>query len=881
MSSPPPTSTEPCHRELLAPKEKWLNPEASCGQVLYSYSGVHFWEPRRRAAQTWSHLGPRILEIIEGLQINDEVVSMHIAMVGMSEKASSPRILLCSKSPDLLQRLYIAIDSAGVMNKYPSVGIDACSNPPVPLTGNGRLARRDGVWATRVGLRFGRQIYMYESDADAPRVATAGWILPFAGRFYQVTAVHIYNNAEGHQELSLESDPNQGDSDGESMDGEVENQNAPEPERPDWTPPADASFIGKIVHSRSNLDYALIELSEVPQEDLNVVAYGEYGAMKVVVGNIGRIEIRPPDTPVVVVTSSGSLNGRLSVIPCFIKPVGQTKFQTVYPVRMDGNNVLRPGDSGSGVVDIRTAEILGHIVSAHRGTHLAYIAPMHEIMEDIRKQPTEARSGKPEKPSKLQAAIHEFRSWPWLPTPPWTDPHYLTEFSSQQFFRLEVGHEKPKRLRAKGSYVAVRERLSRLRLPDINKLKRLQTTNTSFEAHFFSLPGEIRDMIIKQLPPRSAWSLRQVSRAWRAEVSINAQAISHLFTHRHPLPPLAREIFKVSSPDEKADNENKRPPPDLLVIEEVRRRHEVISRLAFRMSRWLGREIFQCKSAHQWREFKAQKRQMIQRRLIPPLFAIFHFLDRYSASILEHCSSKNINSFQYPAEADAVALLPASSRTPTHDKNETVLRLAFKQVVNDRKYSRKNTSTQVKDAQPCYEFEASIMKLFPDDILTQSHMAFCILMQYLQYLLRAPSYQSSLELVVRGHLRPKHHQHLDDRAHATILCVGGLNAITQFADVTSLDRRRVEVDKFLEEALANPIVYKLPEFNNIWRPTAETVLVERGIFKGRRDITNYSESLTRLVRSRNEMADELYQDHALWHSLCDRYFGNQEDEDNI
>jgi hypothetical protein len=85
------------------------------------------------------------------------------------------------------------------------------------------------VWAARAPLKFGRQIYVHGLDDDSPRVATAGWTLPFAGRLYQVAAVHSYDNHDGPAEFSFESDSDsdQSDSENESRRAEVVGSNAP------------------------------------------------------------------------------------------------------------------------------------------------------------------------------------------------------------------------------------------------------------------------------------------------------------------------------------------------------------------------------------------------------------------------------------------------------------------------------------------------------------------------------------------------------------------------------------------------------------------------------------------------------------------------------
>src|SRR5688572_26948913 len=87
---------------LLPPTRTWSNPEDSCSRDFYSSSlGVHFWDLAGRAAELWPPLSRRLTAVVEGLGEKHALISLHMAMVGRSEKTSSPTIWLCSKEAQL------------------------------------------------------------------------------------------------------------------------------------------------------------------------------------------------------------------------------------------------------------------------------------------------------------------------------------------------------------------------------------------------------------------------------------------------------------------------------------------------------------------------------------------------------------------------------------------------------------------------------------------------------------------------------------------------------------------------------------------------------------------------------------------------------------
>ncbi|ORY62086.1 uncharacterized protein BCR38DRAFT_305195, partial [Pseudomassariella vexata] len=368
-----------------------------------------------------------------------------------------------------------------------------------------------------------------------------------------------------------------------------------------------------------------------------------------------------------------------------------------------------------------------------------------------------------------------------------------------------------------------------IKLPQLHLDLPKKKTKTTFEVLFFNLPPEIRDQIIRLLPFRSAMNLRQVSTKWRAAVSSNASAISKLFLVRNPLPSLAQTLYP---------NLNQ----DMQYIQEVGHRHGVASRLAAHIAKWLSQEFYLHKSREQQHHFQSTKRH-IQQRLVPSLFAAFHFFEMYPKHLLQHNRS--------------------------HERHDSLLR-------------RHDVAE--------FQFERASMEFYSNDILLQTHEIFDIIINFVRRLLSPPSYYGFWERSLRGYLKKAPR----DQVYAAILCLGGLDVVVQLANISDVMQRRSAVDRFyaslprtkkstpavqstfraevsrLFHHKAKPaagsdktgsivpmrglgeddlrlLLPLLPALNDSWHHTAEALLLEKMVVGSRGDIKNYTQMLTELI----------------------------------
>ncbi|KAF5574606.1 hypothetical protein FPCIR_13518 [Fusarium pseudocircinatum] len=141
-------------------------------------------------------------------------------------------------------------------------------------------------------------------------------------------------------------------------------------------------FFGRLALTGGNLllDYALIETSRMPEDA---------GKSSMITGslvsNIGEIE--SDDISIVAATSPyGTVEGRLTATPAYIRLTGQHTFQEVYPIRL--GKPLCDGDCGTAIFGKNDNRFYGHVVAGGPGTSIAYLVPAGEISRDI-----QARSG--------------------------------------------------------------------------------------------------------------------------------------------------------------------------------------------------------------------------------------------------------------------------------------------------------------------------------------------------------------------------------------------------------------------------------------------------------------------------------------------------------
>lgn len=89
-------------------------------------------------------------------------------------------------------------------------------------------------------------------------------------------------------------------------------------------------------------------------------------------------------TPVTVATCRGPRKGTLETNKSFLFSTPGTEMMSTFDLKLDADNSLKPGDSGSWVVDT-TGRLLGHVASIDAFGE-AFVVPMSETLGDIREE---------------------------------------------------------------------------------------------------------------------------------------------------------------------------------------------------------------------------------------------------------------------------------------------------------------------------------------------------------------------------------------------------------------------------------------------------------------------------------------------------------------
>ncbi|KAJ2894795.1 uncharacterized protein MKZ38_007224 [Zalerion maritima] len=737
------------------------------------------------------------------------------------------------------------------------------------------------------------------SEESRDSGASVGPLESFASSFGQSDqASHVFPEYLG---VSLD------DTSSSTLDAR-QRSNTSEDKRKNPELPRGSLRIGQIVPgTRRDLNYSLVALDVSSSNDRNLLCYELAGSSsKIRVIKTGKVKTA---TSTVLVTSTGLV--RCKVFSSTEHPMrleGHAKFQFLYQVKLLGEGrVFRNEECGSCIVDALTGEAFGHIVCGYPGTAFAFMAPIELIIQDIQRllqadvhfaplseavpsgkklirerledsATTPLRQMSDAAAMKFESRFRKKKKRPEKPSPsgfsiPF-EPRVVVEFGSPKYFedladgkettgKLDTGKKMTKRHFFREIRSDFQERATKVKavgpqhfrygLLSLSRHGRAQNEDSTFEMRFFSLPIEIQDMVVNELPFRSAMSLRHVSRRWRSAVKANARVITNRFLTNDPLPPLVKQLY-----DNKA--------PDLQYIDEVGHRYTVASKLANHVSRWLSEEIFQHKSIN-----TQERRRLIQKRLIPPLFATLHFVEKFPGSLLLYLRSESRNGAG-----------PGGGR---RDRLPSSL----------------------------YPFEEEMMSSYSDDILLQTQRMFEILLKFIDRIMRPMSYYGSVQKLFHGYLgkRP-----LPKESQGILVCFGGLEAVLLLAETSDYGQRLAIARKFVStlrsglpgnsirgqktqppipsnssrvsSPLSIPVpadiapedlkllLDNLPPLDKMFGPTARYLLTARS----RRavthpgDLKNYSQSLTELVRPTETMADRLYGDgHHLFHALLDPDFG--------
>jgi hypothetical protein len=157
------------------------------------------------------------------------------------------------------------------------------------------------------------------------------------------------------------------------------------------------------------------------------------------------------------------------------------------------------------------------------------------------------------------------------------------------------------------------------------------------------------------------------------------------------------------------------------------------------MADWITEEYFIRKTEKERLAF-APRQALMRRRLVPLLFTIFHFFERYRHLCLKSLPRDSQNLLPETASMNAV--------------------------------------------------ESQIMSMYDDNTLLQVHQVFPVFKLYLSRKLRPPSHLGPVERSLRGYRKEK----APDHVLVAILCIGGLGEALRFSEIDEYDARRTAVD---------------------------------------------------------------------------------------
>lgn len=144
-------------------------------------------------------------------------------------------------------------------------------------------------------------------------------------------------------------------------------------------------FLGAIDNPSTGelaLDYALLKLPSHGIRNANKLGIGLPDA-PIYIRNVANVDDDlKDDIDVLIVTSHGTIRGKLSCDSTMAKFPGSQEFQRVLTAHLSGE--INVGDSGSAVIDAETGDFYGLVVMGTIPGSVVYIVPAVDIFADIR-----------------------------------------------------------------------------------------------------------------------------------------------------------------------------------------------------------------------------------------------------------------------------------------------------------------------------------------------------------------------------------------------------------------------------------------------------------------------------------------------------------------
>lgn len=247
---------------------------------------------------------------------------------------------------------------------------------------------------------------------------------------------------------------------------------------------------------------------------------------------------------------------------------------------------------------------------------------------------------------------------------------------------------------------------------------------------FLTLPNELQAQIIAPLPIHTILNLRLASRSFHTIVAINESPIARYHVC-HSLPLYTRQLYPVADQNL----------PSLHYLCSIWHRLHVASKLSIMITDQATKEIFLRTTDAQRDDFEPQYRRM-RRRLVPLIFAIFHFFETYRDLHVKHLVAGGV-----PLSLQPFTLNP---------------------------------------------IECQVMSMYDDETLLKVHQVFPLVVSSFSRRLRPPSYAGTIERSFKGYIKDRP----ADEVYSTILAVGGLRQAERFWETKGYNVRRTAVDNW-------------------------------------------------------------------------------------
>lgn len=406
--------------------QPWPNPRDSLGDIIETKNRNikgKVWVAQGEALRLFKEqIRPQIEELLHHIEPPQcAPLFLTLYMIGKAESSASPIIMVSCCDRKARKDAEATIRESDILQRYPQMGL---GNSVTLLEANACLVTSTKrVSASYMGTQspssleihwseepfIGRQLELVDkaNSGETVRLATGGPFVRIDTHMYQLTAFHVGQGGAGAgSDEQLDSDPDDFEYDGQSdMEedgsdlGEATAKDAPLRESIRTTLGTDFTSLPMVEHDtyvvseehdgrealsprnlldRRSIDYLLARIppEEAPKANNGIGVSENHHSLQVT--EIGTPE---PRTQVVVVTSHSHLTGTILSGTNRVKMNGFYGFQDLLTARLSSS--IRPGDSGSAVVDATTGCWYGHVILGSAPDTIVYIVPSINIFTNI------------------------------------------------------------------------------------------------------------------------------------------------------------------------------------------------------------------------------------------------------------------------------------------------------------------------------------------------------------------------------------------------------------------------------------------------------------------------------------------------------------------